>query len=148
MDVQTFLGNLTNLGHILERAPHLLCAKCAMVDGVPHIVFAFNTEPKVHVEDFDSEAKCDLWWSEFIRIMSGMCQPPCIVVNTILFQPTYLFRAVCHSNETAHFVILDFGNNRNLSLGFHQREQQISLYAALIQALGPDFQVRNKKLPI
>ena len=137
MNAQKFIGDLKNLSHLIARTPHLLYAKRETINGVPSVTLAFNTEPKMHIEPFDSEATCNLWWGEFVTLMSEQCTPPCISVGSSIFQRLYLQRIVCHSNEQAHFVILDFGNDRNMWLGYNAKKMQLVIYQALIQVLSP-----------
>jgi hypothetical protein len=135
MDAKQFLGNFTDRADLLARAPYMLFAKCEEVLGVPCVTFGFTSEPKKLVEQFANVEERDLWWNEFTAIMMGMCTPRCVIMGTVLFQPMYLRRFVCYSNEQAHFVILDFGNNRAVWLGYHQKEDQIALFAALERTL-------------
>ncbi len=135
MDTRKFLGNLTNAADLLVRAPHMLFAKPDIVDGTPCISFGFTNEPKRHTEHFADIDQRDLWWKEFVSIMTTMCNPACICIGTALFQPLYLRRFVCYTNEQMHFVILDFGNNCAVWLGCHSKEQQIALYADLSKIL-------------
>jgi len=137
VDAKQFLGKLTDRADLLVRSPYMLFAKCDEVNGAPCITFGFTNDPKKHTEHFVNADERDLWWSEFTTIMMTMCTPQCITMGTVLFQPMYLRRFVCHSNEQAHFVILDFGNDRSVWLGSHQREQQIALFAALEHVLAP-----------
>lgn len=121
----------------MARAPHMLCAKHDLVDTTAAITFVFSDEPTTHIERFASVAQCDLWWNEFATLMQQHCDPPCVLIRNVLFQPTRLRCFVCHTNEHMHFVILEFTNGRTLGLGCRQKEEQISLYVYLTKVLDP-----------
>lgn len=136
VDAKKFIDNLRNSEELLSRAVNLLYASREIADGKETIKFAFNTVPSTHVEYFNDKSECDLWWNEFVRMLSELCKPPCISVYKTLFQPHYLRRIMCFSDERAHFVVLDFGNARNLALGYKDKWQQIDTYNALCEVLG------------
>lgn len=137
MDARQFLGKLTGSAHLLARVPHMLCAKHEVVDGMASVTFAFTDEPTTHVERFASVEQCAIWWNEFTTLMREHCEPPCLLIKNVLFQPIRLRRFVCHTNEHMHFVILDFVNGRTLGLGSRKKEEQIALYVHLAEILEP-----------
>ena len=137
MDADKFLGTLTNSVELLARAPELLYAQRHESGGAPCIIFAFTDEPKRHVERFASVENRDIWWNEFVTIMTTMCSPPCVAIREILFQPAYLHRFVCCTKEEMHFVILDFRNDRTVWMGHRKKENQIALFIELSEILKP-----------
>ncbi len=148
MDAKDFIGNVTLIDELLARGPYLLYAKRETANGVPGVVFAFNTDPKVRTEHFSSDAGCDLLWGEFTRIMTEQCTPPCMAIKNVLFQPMYLRAIGQIANELAYFVVLDFGNTRNLCLGHHAREEQIAMYKTMLCALGLDVSTSGPPTPL
>lgn len=148
MDAKDFVGNVTLIDELLVRGPYLLYAKRETVNGVPGVVFAFSTDPKVRTERFSSDAGCDLLWNEFTRIMTEQCTPPCMAIKNVLFQPMYLRAIGQIANELAYFVVLDFGNTRNLSLGHRAREEQIATYKTMLCALGLDVSTSDPPTPL
>lgn len=148
MDTQKFLGTFTNHADLLARAPRMLYAKREIVDGVAQIGFVFTDAPHRHTERFESVSQCDLWWNEFALMMTEMCTPPCIHAGgCVLFQPAYLRRIMCHSDERAHFVILDFGNKHNLWLGSLNRQTQYETYQDLLCVFGLPRDERDQMPP-
>lgn len=139
MDAQTFLARLPDRDNWLMRAHHMLYAKQATVNGVAQVAIAFSDVPKVEICDFESEASCDLWWGEFVRLMTEECRPACIAMATVLIQPVRLARVVTHSSAQAHFIIFDFGNDRNIWCGTYDLKEQQKTFQILTQILGADF---------
>lgn len=125
----------------MPRAADLLYAVRGTVAEENSIKFSFNTAPHTHIEYFTDRAQLDLWWEEFVAMMTAYCAPPCVECGDMLFQPHYLQRIV------PHFVVLDFGNNHNLWLGYKETHAQVALLQDLVAVLGSNFKVRSSTLP-
>ncbi len=131
----------------MPRAADLLYAIRGTFVEENSIKFSFNTAPHTHIEYFADRAQLDLWWEEFVTMMTAYCAPPCLQCGDMLFQPHYLQRIVPYSDHRVHFVVLDFGNNHNLWLGYEEAHKQVALLQDLVAALGPNFKLRSSTLP-
>lgn len=133
-----------HLERILSDATELVYAKEEKEGDFWHIATRSRNRTAPKLELFTSEAECKAVWEKFVETMTKRCLPPCIEIGNALFQPRYLLELGCYSDERAHFVILNFGENQTLWLGYAERSTQIKLYLALLEALGEEVTEKDK----
>jgi hypothetical protein len=147
MDAQKFLSSFIDRSYVLSHLTDLLYATCGGTDSAPCATFALKGEPEARIERFENIQQRDLWWDELVSMMTKSCKPPCIVCGSMLFQPHYLLRIVPYSDARAHFVVLDFGNKRNIWLGYKEAHVQVALLQELAVILKPNFNLRSNIPP-
>jgi hypothetical protein len=129
---------------LVQNVANLLYAKCQLV-GEPHIEVAYSDLKERHRENFVSAEECSEAWTKPTYVLTRKLSSPCIPVGNTLFQPAHLLRIIQYTDERGYFIILDFGNDRNLWMVYRDALDRQRTYLALLAVLGIEAGEAEKK---
>ena len=135
------------LPSILDVAPKLLYARRETHEGVERIVLRLHEQDESTILPFLSRDVRDSWWDTLCEFMKQNCSPSCFLIGNVLIQPGYLLTVYAHSNEVSHFVIFDFGNDRNVWIGYRDRAVQLKVCETLKLLFADSFAVYDFPSP-